>query len=142
MLSIGNGGAAARLCEAVAGQQDQLTESAGRVGQAEGGNRLISPGLKLYGIRLLWRKAAVRHAPVVPATPAPLLRRSPGNIPRFFPAVSKNYIPENLTENVNSSSKVGEKACPLACGYISTLFDPAAIYFHESNGNKHIWKQS
>jgi len=59
-----------------------------------------------------------------------------------FPAVSKNYIPENLTENVNSSNKVGEKACPLACGYISTLFDPAASYFHESNGNKHIWKQS
>ena len=56
MLSIGKRAAARRQDRygAVAGQQDPLTESAGRVGQAEGGNRLISPGLKLYGIRLLW----------------------------------------------------------------------------------------
>jgi len=56
MLSIGKRAAARRQdnYEADAGQQDQLTESARRVGQAEGGNRLISPGLKLYGIRLLW----------------------------------------------------------------------------------------
>ncbi|MDN2712860.1 hypothetical protein O0880_25930 [Janthinobacterium sp. SUN118] len=57
-------------------------------------------------------------------------------------SVLKNYIPENLTENVNSSAKVGEKAASLCCGKIPTLFVPDQNIFHEWNGNRCMGKQS
>eukprot|EP01133_Synstelium_polycarpum_P018169 gene18168-21731_t len=111
-VSQTGGGAAARYCEAVAGQQDQLTESAGRVGQAEGGNRLISPGSKIIRHQAALVLGKSGRSPRghrscnTGSHPSPPSRRySPA-----FPADSKNYILENLTENVNSSSKVGEKA--------------------------------
>jgi hypothetical protein len=48
---------------------------------------------------------------------------------------AENDIPENLTQNVNSSAKIGRKARRLGCGKISTLFVPSQDIFNELNGN-------